>query len=154
MRKNPGSLTDDSGNPDEVVDVAMILLVKQIVENNDGELFLVGSIIQRLVNPPPGLKYFVMRINEQPSRNSIEIRRTRPAQTDLKHKDGSHGVVSTFNVVLPLKCKADTGVEYPFGILDVFLTIELSATAINNTQCPSIDLVLCFQLKRKITTTS
>ena len=106
---SPHSKTDD-----EIVDVQLFLLIKKIVDGNDGGCDLVGTMIQNVGRPH--IKQFEMRFNEESNEGFATPR-----------NEGS----STYQLRVPLVFQVELD-TFPFRITKATATIELSSLKMEN----------------------
>ena len=106
---SPHSKTDD-----EFVDVQLFLLIKKIVDGNDGGCDLVGTMIQNVGRPH--IKQFEMRFNEESNEGFATPR-----------NEGS----STYQLRVPLVFQVELD-TFPFRITKATATIELSSLKMEN----------------------
>jgi hypothetical protein len=119
---------------DIVVPIGMTILAKWI-EDEDGKLFLVGTLIQRFVTDI--VEKFAIRINEAtPPDGAIEERRGRPIKFKGKTPDGVKAVGSsvTSNIRVPLLINQEESISYPFKMVRAILKFEYSTTTDDATQ--------------------
>jgi hypothetical protein len=140
---------DEVEEIDVVVPVALTILCKHIEGDEEKGLFLVGTMIYRVINPPPELERFQLRINEKMvTPEIVDERRARPIEflnetgeeaKALKAPEDFDGFGVTSNVRIPLVIDDVEGVGYPFKLVKAKCKIEFSSPAFNGIQYrPSI----------------
>eukprot|EP00475_Leptophrys_vorax_P018671 TRINITY_DN2555_c0_g1_i1.p1 TRINITY_DN2555_c0_g1~~TRINITY_DN2555_c0_g1_i1.p1 ORF type:complete len:402 (+),score=120.38 TRINITY_DN2555_c0_g1_i1:71-1276(+) len=133
-------VVDDDKSQDVIVPVAMTILAKWIEDEGDGKLFLVGTLIQRVLSDK--VENFEIRINEAAVPDgAIEVRRSRPVSVigtppvDLPNSaELQGGSARTCNIRLPLMVTEVDCVSYPFKLVEAVLKFEYSTTAIDGIQ--------------------
>jgi hypothetical protein len=91
-----------------VVPVYQTITAKEIQNDSDGNLTLICTIVQKVINPPEGFQCFSYRINDTSADQFVELRKV--SQIVVKDEFGgvdlnSQGFAATFNCALPLKLK-------------------------------------------------
>lgn len=133
-------VVDEDNLDDVVLYVYQTLLIKEFEDDSEGNVTLHGTLIQRVLNPPTGFTHFTYRVNDKDANGAIELRRTRAANFfSLKghsEDEGNQlkGIASTFNVSLPMKGRPITKVNYPFKVIELSVTLEMSSTALDGKQ--------------------
>eukprot|EP00475_Leptophrys_vorax_P029057 TRINITY_DN4241_c0_g1_i1.p1 TRINITY_DN4241_c0_g1~~TRINITY_DN4241_c0_g1_i1.p1 ORF type:complete len:408 (+),score=110.58 TRINITY_DN4241_c0_g1_i1:41-1264(+) len=130
----PGKLSTD----DVIVPVAMTIVVKWIEDEGDGKLFLVGTLIQRVLSDM--VDGFEVRVNEAAVPDgAIDFRRSRPVSfvgsppPDLE-LSLVKGQARTYNIRLPLMVTELDCVSYPFKLIQAVLKFKFSTTAVDGVQ--------------------
>jgi hypothetical protein len=122
------------------VPVSLTLLCKRIEddEEHEGGVFLVGTLIQRVVSEDL-TERFEMRVNDcKASDSTIVERSSRPLENEKKGSksqdaqqagagDSMKGHAFTCDVRLPMVLKEDRSVSFPFGLYKASVAIELSS---------------------------
>ena len=128
--------TYKAGKPKDVVlPVNNVMMMKFIEEDNNGELFLVGTMIQNIigctpVGPDGSMRYFQYRFNElAPNDTAFQFRRTR-----VKTPASGHSTMATtanYRIHLPRTVIHN---KYPFIIASATCKVEMSTYEQSNLQ--------------------
>jgi len=115
-----------------ILPVQQNLLIKYLEEDSDGAIYLVGTIIQKVLGcnmDDEGSSYFKYRFNDfATSDDSFMFRRSR-----VQFADGKPIPVSTFSVRIPLMIDSEF-VKFPYILKSAKCTIEMSTFEHNNVE--------------------
>jgi hypothetical protein len=130
-------LLDEEKFTEVIVPVYQTIIAKEIKNDLDGNLVLVCTIVQKVVNPPEGFQCFSYRVNDESGEPFVELRRLRKAAVKDELGDVDQGTVAyaaTFNCSLPMRLKVLRGVNYPFKICEASILLEMSSAFVGNCQ--------------------